>query len=144
MKKPMRVHYDEEGDLLEISIGTPKNCYADEVEPGVFVRKDEKTDEIKSIGILGFKKRSKDFKDIDLSLPLEISINQCQFIFNFYSNFLKYLRTLITIAINKQVTNKTTNSFTLSAGKLFNILGNNITPKIKKGIIHSSLKSIIF
>ena len=83
MKKPMRVHYDKEGDLLEISIGDPKNCYADEVEPGVFVRKDEKTDEIKSIGILSFKKRSKNFKDINLSLPIKLTINTYWLFFHF-------------------------------------------------------------
>ena len=56
----MKINYDEEGDFLEISIGKPTTCYADEIEPGVFLRKDEETDEIKSISILGFKKRSKD------------------------------------------------------------------------------------
>ena len=71
----MRVHYDEEGDFLEICVGKPIECYATEIEPGVFIRKDEKTDEIKSIGILGFKKKSVNLKDIDLILPVRISIN---------------------------------------------------------------------
>lgn len=74
MKGPMRVHYDEEGDFLEISIGKPKECYATEIEPGVFLRMDEKTDEIKSIGIIGFKKRSKNLKDIELILPIKIQL----------------------------------------------------------------------
>lgn len=54
MKEPMRVYYDEKGDFLEISIGMPTRCYAIEVEQGVFLRKDEKTEEVKSTGILGF------------------------------------------------------------------------------------------
>ena len=70
----MRVHYDEDGDFLEISIGKPTKCYANEIEPGVFLRVDEETNEIKGIGILGFKKRSKDFKDIKLTLPVDIQI----------------------------------------------------------------------
>lgn len=74
MKGPMRVHYDEEGDFLEISIGEPAECYADEVQPGVFLRKDEKTNEVRSIGVLGFRKRSSNFKDIELKLPLDISL----------------------------------------------------------------------
>ena len=74
MKGPLRVHYDEESDFLEISVGKPAKCYADEVKPGIFLRKDEKTDEVKSIGILGFKKRSKTLKDLELSLPVELSI----------------------------------------------------------------------
>ena len=78
MKGPMRVHYDEEGDFLEIAVGNPTKCYADEVEPGVFLRIDEKTKEVKSIGILSFKKRAQILKkilgEINLTLPLEISI----------------------------------------------------------------------
>ena len=75
MKGPLRVHYDEEGDFLEIAVGTPTNCYADKMEPGLFVRKDEETDEIKSIGILGFKKRSKNLKDVDVLLPIEVQLS---------------------------------------------------------------------
>ncbi len=73
MKEQMRVYYDQEGDFLEISIGNPTECYATEVEPGVFIRKDEKTEEVKSVGILGFKKRSKQLKDIELRLPVEVT-----------------------------------------------------------------------
>jgi len=58
MKGPMRVHYDEEGDFLEIGVGKPTKCYAEEVKPGVFIRIDEKSEEVKSIGILSFKKRT--------------------------------------------------------------------------------------
>ncbi len=74
MKGAMKLHYDEEGDFLEISAGESTECYADEVEPGVFIRKDEKTNEVKSIGILGFKKRSKDLKDVILNLPIDINL----------------------------------------------------------------------
>lgn len=74
MKEQMRVHYDVEGDFLEISVGKPTKCYATEIEPGVFIRKDEKTDKVKSISILGFKKRSEDLQDIKLNLPFNIQI----------------------------------------------------------------------
>jgi hypothetical protein len=75
MKGPLHVHYDQEGDFLEISAGKPSKCYAQEVQPGVFLRKDEKTDEVKSVGILSFKKRSTRFKDIQLDLPVEINFS---------------------------------------------------------------------
>ena len=75
MKGPMNVYYDEEEDFLEISIGKPTKCYAEEVQPGIFLRKDEKTSEVKSIGIVSFKKRSKDMKDIKLDLPVEINFS---------------------------------------------------------------------
>ncbi|MBI2147461.1 DUF2283 domain-containing protein [Candidatus Woesearchaeota archaeon] len=76
MKGPMRVHYDEEGDFLEISIGKPTSCYASEVESGVFLRRDEKTDEVKSVGILSFKKRIKSVKDIQITLPVDITFQE--------------------------------------------------------------------
>lgn len=69
MKGVTHIHYDKKGDFLEISIGKPTRCYADEVEPGIFVRRDEQTHEIRSIGILGFKKRTKSLRDIKLELP---------------------------------------------------------------------------
>ncbi len=74
MKEQMRVHYDEEGDLLEISIGKPVKCYAEEVQPGIFIRKSELNDEVRSIGILGFKQRGKTIQDIELELPLKFSM----------------------------------------------------------------------
>lgn len=75
MNKPMRVYYDEEGDFLEISLGKPTKCYVAEVEPGVFLRKDEHTDKVKSVGILAFKKRSRQMKDIEVRLPVDITFS---------------------------------------------------------------------
>ena len=75
MKEQMSVNYDEEGDFLEINIGSKSECYAEEIEPGVFIRKDERTDEIKGIGIIDFKKRSKSLKDIGLALPFKIEVS---------------------------------------------------------------------
>ena len=71
----MRVYYDEEGDFLEISAGRPAKSYAEEIKPGIFVRFDEKTEEVKSIGIFNFKKRSKDLKDIKLNLPIQVNFS---------------------------------------------------------------------
>ncbi len=75
MKGPMNVYYDEEGDFLEISIGKPTKCYAEEVEPGIFLRIDEKTKEVKSVGIISFKKRAKSMKDIKMDLPIEVNFS---------------------------------------------------------------------
>ena len=75
MKGPMRVYYDEEGDFLEISVGKPTKCYASELGQGVFLRIDEKSEEVKSIGILGFKKRAKELKDIKLDIPVEVNFS---------------------------------------------------------------------
>lgn len=75
MKGPMRLYYDEEGDYLEISVGKPTKCHASEIKPGVFLRIDEKTKEVKSVGVLGFKQRAKKLNDIKLYLPLEINFS---------------------------------------------------------------------
>lgn len=45
------------------------------MQPGIFIRKDEKTDEIKEIGILGFKKQAKNLKEKSLLLPIDVEMN---------------------------------------------------------------------
>ena len=75
MKEQMRIHYDKEGDFLEIGVGMPSSSLTKEVTPGIFIRKDEKTQEVKSIGILGFKKRTKKYGDIELLLPIKIKLH---------------------------------------------------------------------
>ncbi len=71
------IYYDEEGDFLEITFGIPpKKEYSEEIEPGVFITKDEKNDEVKGVSILSFKNRSQILKEIlqkfNIKLPLEI------------------------------------------------------------------------
>lgn len=68
----MRSYYDEEGDFLEISVGEPTECYAEEVEPGIFIRFDKKNNQVKSIGVLDFKQRARTLQEIILNLPLKI------------------------------------------------------------------------
>lgn len=75
MKSKTRLYYDEEGDFLEISIGEPTECYAEEVEPGVFVRIDNKTGEVKSISILDFRKRTH-LRDVEFSVPIGFDFSQ--------------------------------------------------------------------
>ena len=70
MKGQMKVYYDEEADFLEISVGKPSKSYAEEVEPGAFVRYDEETGEAKSIGIINFKKRVVEYLRILEEEPL--------------------------------------------------------------------------
>ena len=77
------VYYDELGDFLEISFGVPpKKEYTEDLEEGVFVTKDEKTNEIKSLGILNFKKRAKEavlkrvLKQLGMTMPLDISASK--------------------------------------------------------------------
>jgi len=77
-KQNYEIHYDEIADFLEIFLGDPSESYAEEIEPGIVIRKDEKTDEIKSIGIFSFKKRAvalrEILKKVNLNFPLDISV----------------------------------------------------------------------
>ena len=75
MKEFMDIYYDKEGDFLEISIGKPSKCLAEEVQPGIFVRFDKKTKEIRSVGILSFNKRS-NLSDLKLRLPGKIEFSE--------------------------------------------------------------------
>ncbi len=72
------IYYDEEADFLEVFFGEASESYTEEIEPGVFVRRDEKSDEINSIEILGFAKRKGLLKQIlqrfNKKLPLDISL----------------------------------------------------------------------
>jgi len=75
MKNKTRLYYDEEGDYLEIFVGEPSECYAEEIEPGVFLRIDKKTGEVKSIGILDFRKRTS-LKDVEFNLPIRFDFSE--------------------------------------------------------------------
>ncbi|MBU2615487.1 MAG: DUF2283 domain-containing protein [Nanoarchaeota archaeon] len=78
MKNKTRLYYDEDGDFLEISVGEPSECYAEEIEPGIFLRLDKKTGEIKSISVLDFRKRSHS-RDIEFSFPIGFDLTDVKF-----------------------------------------------------------------
>jgi len=69
MDNKTRLYYDEEWDFLEISVGEPTECYAEEIKPGVFARIDNKTGEVKSVSILDFRSRT-NTKDIEFDFPI--------------------------------------------------------------------------
>ncbi len=76
------VYYDEEGDFLEVSFGAPPETeYTEDLDSEeVFITRDRKTNEIKSIGIIAFKKRIGILKEIlkrfNIIMPLEVSISK--------------------------------------------------------------------
>ena len=75
MKGKLNIYYDEEGDYLDIFIGKPRPNYGEEIAKGVTLFKDEETNEVIGIGILSFKKRAKDLKEISLNLPIDINFS---------------------------------------------------------------------
>ena len=72
MKNKLRLYYDKEGDFLEIFVGKPTKCYASELGNGVFIRIDEKSKEVKSIGILNFTKQT---KETGLDIPVDVNFS---------------------------------------------------------------------
>ena len=75
MKGKMNIYYDEFGDYLEIFIGESRPNYGEDISKEITIFKDEETDEIIGIGILNFKKRTKDLNEIELKLPFEINFS---------------------------------------------------------------------
>lgn len=75
MKNKTHPYYDEEGDFLEIFIRGPVECYAEEIEPGVFVRISKNNGNVKSISILDFRKRAH-LRDIEFNLPIIFNLKQ--------------------------------------------------------------------
>jgi len=58
MNQTYDIYYDEGGDFLEETFGeSALEGTTEEIDRGVFVTRESKTEEIKNIGILDFKKR---------------------------------------------------------------------------------------
>ena len=77
MNQTYDIYYDEEGDFLEISVGEPpEKEYTEEIEEGVFLTKDENTNETKGLGILSFRKRGEILKRLlvqtKMAIPFKI------------------------------------------------------------------------
>ncbi len=70
MKKKLFVHYDKEGDFLEIRFGQPTPSVYEDLGNDTFVRKDEATKEIKGYAIFNVQKRKeKKMHELELELP---------------------------------------------------------------------------
>lgn len=57
MEQGLTFFYDKEGDVLDMSIGEPREAVSEEISEDFFVRKDPKTDEIVGFMVLNFEKR---------------------------------------------------------------------------------------
>ena len=72
LRNNIHLHYDAEGDLLELCIGKPTIAFMKELGDDVFERIDEKTGKVKGFVILNFKKRLEKSKSIDIPLPSDM------------------------------------------------------------------------
>ncbi|MED0688006.1 MULTISPECIES: DUF2283 domain-containing protein [Anoxybacillus] len=77
MKEPVKIHYDEECDVLYISFGEPRPSYAEDFEDGVYIRYDMETDALTGVTILDFSKRKNELKNMPwpFTFPTE-SVNE--------------------------------------------------------------------
>lgn len=61
------INYDQQHDILYIHFNDdPKIGYEDEISPGIFLRKDEESDKVLGIIILGYRKRMEGGKMMNL------------------------------------------------------------------------------
>lgn len=74
MSQDMRIHYDEEADFLEISIGKPVKGFFKDTGNDIFQRVDESTNKVVGIAIFNFKKRVEAGKDVELILPFKVDL----------------------------------------------------------------------
>jgi uncharacterized protein YuzE len=71
----MNFFFDEEGDVLDITIGKPKKAVAKELKNDIAIRCDPVTGEIVGIVILNFRKRFEQKKKPEkIDLPLNVTI----------------------------------------------------------------------
>ncbi len=57
MEERLRMFFDKEGDVLDISIGDPREAISKEVGDDILIRVAPKTNEVLGITILNFEKR---------------------------------------------------------------------------------------
>ena len=75
MSEETRIYYDDELDYLTIFVGEPVPNYGEDIEEGVTVFKDQKTDKIIGIGIQEFRERTKSLKELELKLPFKVNFS---------------------------------------------------------------------
>ncbi|MBT9538052.1 MAG: DUF2283 domain-containing protein [Thermodesulfovibrionales bacterium] len=73
MGKEIRMAYDDEGDILDISMGDPEKAISKEIEDDLFLRVNSVSGEVVGFSILNFRKWFKDAKDIK-TLPIKAEL----------------------------------------------------------------------
>lgn len=66
----LNIHYDKEGDVLDVSIGEPTSAVSKELEDDIFIRVDEKN-KIVGLMILNFEKK------FDRKIPINAKFALC-------------------------------------------------------------------
>ncbi|MDP3728974.1 MAG: hypothetical protein Q8R18_06010 [bacterium] len=69
MKKRLHIHFDTEGDLLELRFGKVTPSYYEDLGNDIFERHDEKTGKIKGYAFFNVRKRKEKVRDIEVMIP---------------------------------------------------------------------------
>ena len=69
----IRYDYDEEEDVLYLSIGEPKPSITEETEEGILIRKDIQTGKLTGVTILDYKDRLKNKERINIPDIFDLS-----------------------------------------------------------------------
>lgn len=67
-------NYDEEDDILYLSIGKPTPSITNEIEDGILIRRDIKTKKVTGVTILDYKYRKN--KKMKINLPKEFNLDE--------------------------------------------------------------------
>ena|SRR5690606_3540150 len=73
-KENIEINYDKEHDVLYIFLCQPRAAYEEEVAPGIFLRKDDDTDEVIGAIIMGY--RDIDVDHLKNVIPFQVDFNQ--------------------------------------------------------------------
>lgn len=73
MGKELRMVYDEEGDVLAISLGQPEEAISKEIDEDFFLRLKPDSGEVVGFSILNFRKWFKNAKDVKI-LPVKAEL----------------------------------------------------------------------
>lgn len=72
IRKGLTISYDKTADVLYLSFGKPEEGIDEEVEEGIFVRLNQKTNKPNGIMVIDFEKRFSNSKT--KPIPLELAI----------------------------------------------------------------------
>lgn len=71
MTQKMIIHWDAEGDFLEVRFGKPTPSYYEDKGEDIFERRDEKTGKVKGYAFFNFLQKKKSVpQDIEIDLPI--------------------------------------------------------------------------
>lgn len=71
----MFIHWDPEGDFLEVRFGKPTPSYYEEIDNDIFERRNEKTGKVVGYAFFNVQKRkNKQPQDLAVDIPIKIGI----------------------------------------------------------------------